>query len=167
MELNKNRWYVQWFFLSVHIINCFTGNDNEYVYKRRGTNLCQFMRVTLLWAPIVVLLNLAIYGLLLSAFVFVPLHFFGVTGSLSIYGVILAIVAALFVLVLLIWGAVSLKDVVQDGTSHVAHVLRERKERKAAERAVKGPSFGSLVWQSVVATKRRFCPTITFNEQSL
>ena len=164
MELKSNRWYVQWFFLSLHIMRRFTGKDEEWRYKRQGTNLCQFMRVTLIWAPLIVLLNVVMYGLVLGAIVIVPLREFGVWGTLSIFGVILAIILAIAVFIFLIWGAHVLKDTIEDRVPDITAAMRERKERKAAERARKGPSFGSLVWQWVVATKQRFCPTITFNE---
>ena len=166
MELNKNRWYVQWFFLSLRIVDRFTGGQDEYWHAEGGhaTNLCQFMRVTLIWAPLVVALNLTVYGLVLGALIFVPLYYFGLTGSLTIYGVILALLASASVLVFLIWVAIRLTSVIRDGSSELAYVLRKRKERKAAERAGKGPSFGSLIWQYAVAVKRRVCPIITFNQ---
>lgn len=164
MELNRNRWYVQWFFLSLRIVDRFTKRNNEFTYKMRGTNLCHFMRVTLIWSPLIVLLHLALYGLALSALVIVPLHFFGLVGSAKFVGIILSTFVALTALFFLIWAAVKLTSVFLRGSSSFALVLRERKERAEAERAIKGPSFGSMVWQYAVATKRRICPVITFNE---
>ena len=166
MELHTNRWYVQWFFLSLRVIDRFTGGNDEYWHAENGmsTNLCQFMRVTLIWAPLVVALNLAVYGLVLSALIFVPLYYFGLDGSLTIYGAILIFFTAVALLAFLFWVAVTLTSIIRDGSSELAYVLRRRKERKAAERTTNGPSFGSLIWQYVVAVKRRVCPIITFKQ---
>lgn len=164
MELNEKRWYVQWFFFSLYVIDRFTDGYDEETYRRRGTNLCHFMRVTLIWAPLVLLLNLAVYGLLLSALVLVPLYYFGLFGSMKIYGVIIGIILAIVFIALLIWAAHEITRMLHEGSSKLADAIQENKARKAAHEAVNGPSFGTMVWRYAVATKRRICPLITFNQ---
>ena len=164
MELNQKRWYVQWFFFSLYIIDRFTDGYDEDKYRYRGTNLCHFMRVTLIWAPLVLLLNLAVYGLLLLALVLVPLYYFGLSGSAKGYGIIIAAIIAIVLVVFLIWGAKQLTYILQERSDKLAEALQERRARKAAERAANGPGFGSMVWQYAVASKRRICPLITFNQ---
>lgn len=165
MEFNKNRWYVQWFFLSLRVIDNFGGRsgDNTYYY-RHGTNLCHFMRVTLLWAPLVVALHIALYGLAVAALVLTPLHYFGLIGAAKIYGVILLGVGALILVVAGIWGATELAVFVDRKVSETSATMKERQKLAAARKAERGPSFGSVLWQYVIAIKRRICPIITFKQ---
>lgn len=163
MEFNKSRWYVQWFFLSLRVIDRFSGKDSDYRY-RSGTNLCHFMRVTLFWAPLVVAFNVALYGLVLAALVIVPLHYFGLTGAAMIYGVILLIIAAVILLFAGMWGANELLGVIERKQAEASASGQEQRELAAARKAERGPGFGSILWQYAVAVKRRICPIITFKQ---
>lgn len=48
MKLDNNAWHVKWFYFVQSII----GDCSEY---RRGTSLCHFIRVTMVWGPFVAL----------------------------------------------------------------------------------------------------------------
>lgn len=163
MEFNKSRWYVQWFFLSLRVTDHFRNKDTEYRY-RSGTNLCHFMRVTLFWAPLVVAFHVALYGLALAALVVVPLHYFGLTGAAVIYGVILLSAAAVFLLFAGIWGANELVGVIDRKLSEASASGQEQRQLAAARKAERGPGFFSILWQYLVAVKRRICPIITFKQ---
>ncbi len=165
MEFNKNRWYVQWFFLSLRVIDQFSGRDNDSAYRyRAGTNLCHFMRVTLFWAPLVVAFHVALYGLVLAALVLTPLHYFGLIGAAKIYGVILLAIAAVVLLFVGIWGAHEVVVVVDRKLSEASAADQDRRSLAAAQKTERGPGFFSILWQYAVAIKRRICPIITFKQ---
>jgi hypothetical protein len=128
----------------------------------KGTNLCHFMRVILLWAPLVLLLHLVLYGGAIAALTIVPVYWFGLSGYL---GLILGLVVFIFLCVLAGFASAGI------GKSINYVVLRSRKSRqKSGTEEIPepltnekiGPSFGEVLWEYAVATKRRICPIINF-----
>jgi hypothetical protein len=66
MELNETSWYVRYYFWAVEVWDAFAGRWPGYRDKEH-TNLCFFIRVTLLWAPLVVLLHILFVVLCVTA----------------------------------------------------------------------------------------------------
>ncbi len=115
----------------------------------------------LLWAPLVLLLHFAVYASAIAALTLVPIFWFGLSGYLGlVFGV--AAFIGLIVLASFVCAGISA------GFRWV--LLRSRKNRQksdvdeAPEPVVeqRGPSFGEVLWQYAVATKRRICPIINF-----
>lgn len=77
MNLDSSAWHVRWFFFVQDIIG-----DSSY---RHGTNLCHFMRVTMLWGPLVALTVLTFVGLWIAGFIVAPIALFG-WGALLLWG---------------------------------------------------------------------------------
>jgi uncharacterized membrane protein len=162
VDLDKRKWFVNWFFLSLAVLDKFRGGwgDSEYRY-RKGTNLCHFVRVILLWTPLVVVLHLALYAAALAALIALPIYWFGLSGYLgTVVG--LVVFAALVVLVSFVVAGVG------KGMAYVARQSRANRQKREAQAASKpapekkGPSFGEVLWQFAVATKRRVCPVLNF-----
>ena len=155
MELHRNRWYVHWFFLSLAVCDTFADRYRRNNHEK-GTNLCQFMRVTLVWAPLALALNVLVYGLMLAALTAAPIYFYGVGGYVSIVTAIALVV-----------GIVILIGFLRRQSARAAANRPQRPVVETVSRPAKlnkGPSFGQVLWSYLVALKHRICPIITWNE---
>ena len=158
MNLNKDKWYVHWYFWSLGICEQFS--DNFRLIDRaeiRGTNLCAFMRVIIIYAPLILLLHAIVYAAALATVTVWPIYLFGLKWYGIGVGALVALVLTIIVVVkLVIW------------------LLRKREEKiEAQEQLAKptndnptGPSFLRIVGQWVMAKKRKICPLITFAENN-
>ena len=166
MNLKKQQWYVGWFFICLTIIDEFLDDYGHRKYKYYdGANLCTFMRVSLLWGPLIIALHIAIYSAAIASVTYLPVYLFGFDGYGWIIGAIIGVVAV-------IWLINALDNAWKDW-------LRQRRyDRQSAkvmaptapsetdymeEIGHKGPSFISVLWDYAVAIKQRICPIINFN----
>jgi len=172
MELKKDRWYVTWFFLSLAILDKFWGRRDSYKSREwkyeGGTNLCHFMRVTLVWAPLVVLLHLAIYGTAIAVLTIVPMRMLGWSGYrpilVAIGCLLLAFVGVVLILIFLAW----LKDFIGDQLYEADLRWRDKGYSESSEakpaRANRGPSFIQIWIAHLKAVKQGICPSISFKQ---
>ena len=155
MQLDSSRWFVRWYFWSQGIWDEFSDRSDLWRVEEKGTNLCHFMRVTLVWAPLVLLLNIAVYGAAIASLTVVPVVLFGFTFYLSLIG-------ALATIALIVWA------IKRDRTTTPERQPLETRTR-ATEPVVEkprvgaGPGFWKTLWLYLVAVKAKVCPTITFN----
>jgi len=155
MELNRSVWYVHLFFWSLGIWGAF--RDNNYLYNRsrmeeRGTNLCFFIRVMVVYMPLVLLLHATFVTMAVASLIALPIYLFG--GI--VYGWTLA---AIMAVIGTIWGVkVALRRVAR----------RERKQHERKQPAAKvaktprGPGFFEVLWAYLVAAKKKICPSVAF-----
>lgn len=143
MELDKRLWYVRWFFFSQMIWDEFyhSGNSSRYAY---GTNLCHFMRVTLVLCPLVLVLHGALYASVVAIFIGLPVYLAGGIG----YALILACIG---VIASVIWGS--------------KRLMNRMRQSKRERTLITGPSYAVFLWSYVVALKRKMCPILTFKQQ--
>lgn len=134
MNLDRNKLHVRWF----HFVQSKIGDQNKYRY---GTNLCHFMRVTILWGAFIVAVLAAMVGGVIAFFIVLP---YSINGFLGI---------ALW------WAAVGAVF----GSIHGAAFLIGRYGKKFAPIG----SMAHCVYQHAKAVKGRFCPIVTFDNQSL
>jgi hypothetical protein len=174
MELQKRQWFVHWFFISLAVISRFRGDYSSYwteIRYRDGTNLCHFIRVILVWAPLIVLLNVSACGLVLAALIAAPIYLFGVTSYLAVIFGLIAIVCVGV-------GVSFVGFLIQLSVSYLKRRAREKRlskmlaegdstEKVEVPEVPKGPTFGAVLWQYAVATKHRFCPNLTFKSQEM
>ncbi len=157
MDLSKNLWYVRWFLWSADVISEFADRgyrdkrDRSY-YELHGTSLCQFMRVTLVWAPIVLALHFVVFVLVLSAFILMPAYLFGWGYGKAIGGIT--------VLMALIYAFDRMR--ISDYFEKEIFAFRNRQISRAEHKEAKAPSFLKLLWLRVVSAKQKVCPTIRF-----
>lgn len=156
MKLDKNTWYVKWFFWSLGICEEFLERyDLQKNALGKGTNLCFFVQCVLFYAPLIVVLNLGSYIAALAVVTVVPIYYFGFTAYLWILGVLGALIALVYLC------GFRLPD-----------YLEKRKEKKSGEKNNKqdsaNPSFRKLIFAWLGAKKQKVCPTINFvNEQGV
>lgn len=82
MELNKDIWYVRLFFWTLEVYYAF--RNEKYCFsrshvERTGTNLCFFVRVIVLYAPLILLLNVVFVAAAVASVTAIPIYFFGAT----------------------------------------------------------------------------------------
>lgn len=146
MDLNKQSWYVRWFFWSLDILEEFVEYDSSRYES--GTNLCHFVRVVFAYTPLALALNLAFYAAAISVVTVWPVYLFG-WGS---YFVTLGFIGGAGLLCLVaywLWNSSG----------------NERVERAASPAADSEPTFRQVVWEALVAKKRKVCPRITFYDR--
>lgn len=174
-------WHVAWFRECLKIIDTFTyqsvTGDRNYKYTSNnqatfetGTNLCHYVRVTALWGPGIIFLQLLTVSLVMGAVFFMPLELFGFVGYLTF----LSICATLGVLV---YGAFLLVDWA-DSTSAGQKfgdwldrwignpTLRtiQRTQERLLLRNQEGVSIWSMIWTFIVTLKHQVCPLIQIKE---
>ncbi len=174
-------WHVAWFQECLRIIDYFTGQDNEHVHLweidagnavtfKSGTNLCHYVRCSILWGPGIILLQLLMVSLVMGALLFLPLQAWGLGGYLLAW-VILGF-DALFAFGL--WKFIGWADETSPGrrfstwlrkvlSEPVENVVKRNAERLSF-RNTEGVSFWSIVWAFVVTLKHQVCPLIKIEE---
>ena len=161
MNLNRNVWYVHLFFWSLGIWGAFRDNDYRYDRLRAeegGTNLCFFIRVTVVYMPLVLLLHASLVAIAVASLTALPIYLFGgiAYGWILVY---IAMVAGTF------WGAgVALRYAERRKSAQVKVVELKHEEQPAPKAAEvpKGPGFFEVLWAYLVVAKKKICPLITF-----
>ncbi len=160
MELDKRQWYVRWFFWSLMVWDEFKETDSSWRYEN-GTNLCHFIRVMLVWCPLVLLLNAAVYGSGIAALTALPIYLYGGVGYAWVVGIIAFVVA----LILAIKFALRrLRE--WERRQPAMHKSEKKNETPKVAPAPTGPGFFEVLWKYIVGLKKKVCPTITFNRQT-
>ena len=157
IELNRNQWYVRWFFWSLGIWGAFKDEHECYRVEARGTNLCHFVRVTVFCAPPVLLLHACVYLTALAALTAVPILLFGLTSYVAFVVALVAIISAVWV--------IKKYPVRKVGTEESSSTARTEPapEVDHATATPTAPGFFSILWKYIVAGKQMICPTITFH----
>jgi membrane protein implicated in regulation of membrane protease activity len=154
-NLNPNLWYVRWFFWSTEILDEFTGRNRIWDRRHHGTNLCQFIRVTLVWCPLVLLLHSIMYGAAVFALTVTPVYLFGGYFYACIIGAIVALICMIF----------GIKWFNRRRYERERRSPRKRDlERERAELVVvaKDPDFFEVLGAYLAAKKQKVCPMMTF-----
>lgn len=164
MNLNKQQWYVRWFFTCLAVIDEFAGDHGDRVYKNRhGASLCPFVRVSLIWGPLIILLHLVVYAGAIVSVTLLPIILFG-------FGSYITLIAGITGVIAVIWLCKKAEDAlkqwrrrVREARWQAAIEAPESDEQPKTEAVKKGPSFASVLWSYAVAAKQRVCPIINFN----
>ena len=163
MELNPNVWYVRLFFWSFEIWSAFLEGDyarDRSHMEKNGTNLCFFIRVMVVYMPLVLLLHLGLVVVAVISLTALPIYLFGGIA----YGWILATTA---MVVGIIWGVKTMRQHrlrrARDMASLIDYVeVEEEPVASQVDTALKGPGFFEVVWAYIVAAKKQVCPSINF-----
>ena len=180
--LNAGRdWHVAWFQECLRIIDYFTEQDGEghswkwysgnAVTFKTGTNLCHYVRCSVLWGPGIILLQLLMVSLVMGALFFLPLEAWGLGGYLLSWGILGLVALGLFGLWKFIGWADDappswrfnawLRRVLSEPVKNIA----KRNAERLSFRNTDGVSFWSIVWAFVVTLKHQVCPLIKIEER--
>lgn len=164
MQMDRGQWHVRWFFWSLGIWDEFTDHNSTWHTEENGTNLCHFIRVTLVWVPLVFLINIFVYGAALATLTLVPVVLFGFTTYI-------AFIVATAIVIAVVWAS-------KYSSYKRRHREREQRFREtysadsstaassadATPMAAGAPGFFKTLWAFIVAGKQKICPMITFRE---
>jgi hypothetical protein len=170
MQVQANSWYVHYYFFAAHIWNVFKhGEDSAYYYDdhtRSGTNLCFFIRVMVVWAPLVIALHLAAYGAAIAALSYIPIKLFGVGPWKTVAVAAAAVVGVIFGLRWLAGVARRWSRRRYDKQAAARYAQdRERWAEDVPARPAKpyvkrGPSFWEVAREYLKAKKKLICPQV-------
>lgn len=155
MDLNRQKWYVRWYFWSLEICDesLDRGDTSERVVEN-GTNLCAFMRTILIYTPLILLFNALVYAATLATITVLPIYLFGFKGFGLSWGGLAVLGVSIYLIVLFVmWRKNKRRS-------------RALVEKKAANTDAASPSFHRVVGQWVMAKKRKVCPLITFVQEN-
>lgn len=162
MDLNRQQLSTRWFFASLAIWDEFRGRGDTSDRYQRGTNLCHFMRVVLVYAPLAVLTFATVIAFAVFVVVFEPALLFG-TGNYVL--TIVALVSLIAAIIGIKWYQERHQLTHDEEEERKERRIEEREARKVAK-AARGPSFLAILWTYIVSVKRKFCPTINFVNSS-
>ena len=157
MELRSDRWLVRWYFWALEIWNVFLGKYYCYYPDRERTNLCHFVRVIIVYCPLVLVAHLATAAAMVVATVVFPIWLFGLTRYFVFLGIV-TLLGGLVAVLQFSWFWT------EDWRSRLWPETKTKKEKAKPEKSI-GPSFFRILWKFIVATKRNVCPIITFTSQ--
>ena len=160
MELSRKKWYVRLFFWSLDIWSEFKDESSHQNYgQRMGTNLCFFMRVILVYMPVVLLLHAAILISLVASLTVVPIYFF---GALKFF---LILVAFLFVIGSVLLIKAYRRRFVPREFSLIMDQFTIPEELLINQTTKKTNSIGffKVLKEYIIATKMKICPSIQFD----
>lgn len=158
MTLNERLWYVRLYFWSASICDEFTEGGMEWRARERGTNLCQFLRVIVVYMPAILLLHVALYGGAITAITAVPIYLMGMVWYFAVAGAVALIIGIVYAIK---W----YRRIQLRGAARNEAGTETKPAPVATPQPATSPSFGSIVWQWLVAQKQRVCPLINFNAQ--
>ena len=160
MELDKRQWYVRWFFWSLMVWDEFRETDSSWKFEN-GTNLCHFIRVMLVWCPLVLLLNATVYGSGIAALTALPISLYGGVGYAWVVGIFTFVVG-----LVLVMKSVSRRLGKWKHRRPVVHKSEKKKVTPKVAAAPTGPGFFEVLWKYIVGLKKKVCPIITCNRQA-
>lgn len=152
VNVHENSWHYKLYLKAVDLWFDFKGDkESHYDYEKGAyvkernvlkaqSNLCFYMRVILVWAPVVYLSQVALAAFAAYTLIVLPIALAGLTATyLATATVILGCSVVLFVLF---------------GISYVYEAWRWR------DRDTKVDNFFSLCIEFIKAKKKKICPTI-------
>ena len=156
LEVLSTSWHYKLYCFCAKTWFQFLGTDWKYNHWREHTNLCFYIRVILVWAPLMIMTHLMLLGAFVFTFWWYPQNMFGLGSFYTVMGIILVIIA-------LVVGFVYLIDSVKVSLSE--REKPDHHKKSAAFRFGKSIlSFLKLVWCWLEDAKKGICSEITVKE---
>lgn len=155
ITLSKDSWHVRWFMWSSDVWQEFR---NGHAMHDLQTNLCYYVRTTLISAPLVLLINAAVYASALICITYTPITLFGWGAYLICLGWIGLIALTIFLI-----NKLPEKKLTEEQALAKIRMAEAKRLRKLA----RGPSFLSLTWHWLINQKKRVCPIINLEERKV
>ncbi|MSR76056.1 MAG: hypothetical protein EXS68_00490 [Candidatus Ryanbacteria bacterium] len=164
MVVTRGSWHFYLFHFGLLLVDMFTGREELWEWKMKsyesrfkgGTNLCHYMRVILVYTPLILAAYAATALGLVWAAVFLPIKLFGIVGytnTIFMVGVVVISVVLAIVAMVTVWGFFE----------WVFHRSGEAVIRtRIPNLARRGWNFGELLAERAIAKKKAICPQLTF-----
>lgn len=160
MDLNKNAWYVRLFFFALDAVDEFFDRGFTAHRYKRGTNLCHFVRTICFYLPLVILCHLWLVAIFIVSLTLFPIRVFGWKWYAITIGTIGLIVG-------IVIGGIKLLEFWENRLLRESGKKSEQPSDKPAKKIsvnkeLTGPSFASILWEWLVANKKKICPQVNF-----
>jgi hypothetical protein len=160
MKLNKSSWHYKVYAFNSQMVAAWTmeGDFHEYPYHGKIIGLCPYMRMIMLWGPLVFLCNLSPLIAAVAAFIVLPVV---TIGALSHLTVVATIVGCIILVFLVLSGA----NYLIDRHEHY-YRLKKKQQRIDAENNVTPPeTFWSLLVSYIKSLKTKVCPVLELDDE--
>jgi uncharacterized membrane-anchored protein len=160
MKLNKFSWHYKVYAFNSQMVAAWTmeSDFHEYPWDGRTIGLCPYMRMIMLWGPLVFLCNLSPLIAGVAAYIVLPAVTIGVSSLLSVTATIVGFTIACYIL--------------NSGVKYLSarrdDINREkRKQRRIdAENDVTPPeTFWSLLVSYIKSLKTKVCPVLELDDE--
>lgn len=169
MMIRKGSWHYHLFRFGTKLVDILFANkygvSGHYESRfQNGTNLCHYMRVIMVYVPLMFLLwgSVAAFGI--YALVISPIQLFGLTGVLNTLYVVGIVVMAIAAIIGVLWVIGAISDFCKSAWYDWQRSRRTAEPKLEEPKEDKGPSFLDLAIEWVIAKKKNICPLISFNE---
>ena len=125
-----------------------------------GTNLCHFVRVIVVYMPLILLAQVIFWAALVAAVVVLPIRWFGIAGYATTIGVAVGVVIAATGLV---FGLRHISNIFSDWRDERRELRWQREDDlRRHPQPSPGPSVVSIAVMFVAAQKHKICPLVKF-----
>ena len=160
MKLNKSSWHYKMYAFNSQMFAAWTMEPDfhSYPYDGKIIGLCPYMRMIILWGPLVFLCNLAPWIAAVAAFIVLPVVTIGVSSQLTVVATIVGVVIA---------ASLFFAGVQYVGDRYIfAKKLKRKQRRIDAENSVTPPeTFWSLLVSYIMSLKTKVCPVLEIDDE--
>jgi hypothetical protein len=158
IKINQQSWHTKLFLFSTSVWSQFRHEDERLFWQNNSqTNLCFYLRVILVWLPLVALAHAAFLMLALFALVALPIQLYGVTPYVKVTGTLAGALLCFYFADKFV--AKELELTMSMRTSD--------NETDSPRKKDQTPSFAKLIMMRIKAAKDKVCPIIVIGgEQS-
>jgi hypothetical protein len=164
MKLNKSSWHYKVYAFNSQMVAKLGDEHDFYEYPHHGRiiGLCPYMRMIMIWGPLVFLCNLVPLIAAVGAFIVLPVTTIGAVSQLIVVATIVGFIVAAC---LIIGGANYLAGRLGD----MQELRTEQQEKTRLESAANGvtppETFWSLLVSYITSLKTKVCPVLELDDE--
>ena len=157
IDISKTSWHYKLYRFFSQLCAAWRGNEDFYKYPKNQNmiGLCQYMRMILIWGPLVMLTYLIPIGAVTSFFFWLPFSLNGSAGVMSFYAVVASLIFVIVVATIAIW-------LIKRSTDAVIEYRETKKNKSKVETKTKKPN---LLFEYAKAIKSKMCPILKVEEK--
>jgi hypothetical protein len=164
MDIREDCFAYRLFFWALGICEAFIDHELAYKYKRRGTNLCHYIRAIFLYVPLILFGQLLFWATAVAVLLIIPVYWFSFAGWAKFLGIVALCIAIFFgVVFLCMW----LSDKVKEWQQELEEAKREKLYASSPEPQPDSPTVWQMVKEWVFAQKKKICPLIKWNYEEV
>lgn len=159
MTINTRSWHYRLYVFMLQWCKAWNGHDDYYYEPRlKNIGLCSYMRMILLWGPLVILTNVVPLGMTIAALFLFPIAANGFVGVAWLLGIILLPFVLMYAWIRLTsWLENRYPDAPtknqNDGEIKTGNIHDQEKVEPST-------GFMSLLWSYLVSFKTKICPVL-------
>tara|TARA_B110000240_G_C13364849_1_gene395615 strand:- start:315 stop:809 length:495 start_codon:yes stop_codon:yes gene_type:complete len=164
MKLNKSSWHYKVYAFNSQLVAAWQNQNSfhRYPYHGKIIGLCPYMRMIIIWGPLVFLCNLAPLVAAVGVFIVLPVTTIGAMSQLIVVATIVGFVVAAC---LIIGGANYLAGRLGDMEELRAEQQKKTKLESAANGVTPPETFWSLLVSYITSLKTKVCPVLELDDE--